>query len=151
MKPVYQTQFGSGRSDDDRPLGNCFTACIASLLELPIAQVPHFYEEHPWVRDDEDCNAAGWAKVLEWLHGVGWTIMALEAPLSQFMLDTLGDALLIGTVRSTHEAYDHAVLGRYREGEWVTVHDPDPRGGVVGTPAVVELLFQLPGTVRQAA
>jgi len=44
MKSVYQTIFGDGR-------GNCFAACIASILELPIEVVPNFcanYKEREW-------------------------------------------------------------------------------------------------------
>lgn len=35
MKPVDQTTFGQGT-------GNCFSACVASVLELAIADVPYF-------------------------------------------------------------------------------------------------------------
>lgn len=35
MKPVDQTTFGV-------PGGNCMSACIASILELPIEEVPYF-------------------------------------------------------------------------------------------------------------
>jgi hypothetical protein len=35
VKPVDQTTFGA-------PGGNCFSACVASLLELPIEEVPYF-------------------------------------------------------------------------------------------------------------
>lgn len=35
MKPVDQTVFGD-------PGGDCFRACVASLLELDLDQVPHF-------------------------------------------------------------------------------------------------------------
>ncbi len=42
MKPVDQTIFGM-------PLGNCFQACVASILELPLEAVPNFNEyEHMW-------------------------------------------------------------------------------------------------------
>ena len=35
MKPVYQTIFGKTN-------GNCFAACIASILEMDLEDVPHF-------------------------------------------------------------------------------------------------------------
>lgn len=38
VKPVDQTTFG-------HPGGNCFSACVASLLELPIEDVPYFMDE----------------------------------------------------------------------------------------------------------
>jgi hypothetical protein len=39
MKPVDQTLFGPRKNG---AVGNCVSACIASLLELPIADVPYF-------------------------------------------------------------------------------------------------------------
>lgn len=44
MIPVDQTTFGEGK-------GNCFTACVASCLELPIEDVPNFcvdYSDEEW-------------------------------------------------------------------------------------------------------
>ena len=38
MIPVDQTTFG-------HPGGNCFSACVASLLELDIFEVPYFMDE----------------------------------------------------------------------------------------------------------
>jgi hypothetical protein len=35
VKKVDQTIFGTGK-------GNCFAACVASILELPIEEVPNF-------------------------------------------------------------------------------------------------------------
>lgn len=42
MKPVDQNKFGVGQ-------GNCFSACVASLLELPLADVPYFMGEEDWL------------------------------------------------------------------------------------------------------
>lgn len=39
MKPVEQTI-------TKPPNGNCFAACVASLLELPLEQVPNYLEPH---------------------------------------------------------------------------------------------------------
>ena len=44
MRPVDQTLFGHG-------VGNCFAACVASVLEVPLADVPNFcveYSESEW-------------------------------------------------------------------------------------------------------
>jgi len=41
MKPVMQTRFGNEE-------GNCFDACLASLLEVPLETIPHLNEEN-WV------------------------------------------------------------------------------------------------------
>lgn len=40
MTPVHQTVFGDG-SDGSEP-GNCMSACLASVLDLPISEVPNF-------------------------------------------------------------------------------------------------------------
>lgn len=40
MTPVHQTTFGDG-SDGSEP-GNCMSACLASVLDLPVAEVPNF-------------------------------------------------------------------------------------------------------------
>ena len=37
MTPIYQTEQGDER-------GDCFRACIASILDLPRAEVPHFFQ-----------------------------------------------------------------------------------------------------------
>jgi hypothetical protein len=46
MKPTKQTIFGDGK--EGRPHGNCLSACVASLLELPIEEVPVFVEKEDW-------------------------------------------------------------------------------------------------------
>ena len=42
MKPTIQTTFGNGDGSDGMPCGNCFSACIASIFELPLESVPLF-------------------------------------------------------------------------------------------------------------
>ena len=49
MKPVYQTIFGG----DKGVRGNCFAACIASILELLLESVPNFCAKANW-REDVD-------------------------------------------------------------------------------------------------
>jgi hypothetical protein len=41
VKPVYQTILNGPHSDPSMR-GNCYSAAIASVLELPLEQVPHF-------------------------------------------------------------------------------------------------------------
>ncbi len=53
MIPVAQTRTGAN--------GNCWPACIASILELPLAEIPEFSREpEQWLVD-----------VQEWLAGLG--------------------------------------------------------------------------------
>jgi hypothetical protein len=46
MKPIKQTIFGDGK--EDRPHGNCLSACVAFLLEISIETVPVFVEKEDW-------------------------------------------------------------------------------------------------------
>lgn len=59
--------------------GNCFTAVLASLLHLPIDQVPHFYD----ARDTKDTQ---WlARVNEWLRPYGLGYVEIDASLTALM------------------------------------------------------------------
>jgi len=40
MIPLDQTIYGDG--ENGRSVGNCWQACIASMLDLPLDKVPHF-------------------------------------------------------------------------------------------------------------
>lgn len=65
MKPVDQTRFGA-------PGGNCFTACVASILELPLSEVPYFMSDDPEGRE--------WiGKLAEWLRPLGLYPLLLSA------------------------------------------------------------------------
>src|SRR5689334_17555582 len=46
MKPVYQTQWKVNAEDET--IGNCLQACVASILDLDLDQVPHFMLEEDW-------------------------------------------------------------------------------------------------------
>lgn len=40
MKPIMQTTFYSEENGEAKTRGNCFVACVASILEFPIEAVP---------------------------------------------------------------------------------------------------------------
>lgn len=42
MKPVLQTIFG-------RDNGNCFNACLASVLEIELSSIPYFMHDDNWI------------------------------------------------------------------------------------------------------
>jgi hypothetical protein len=63
---------------DAGTFGDCVRACIASLLELPAEDVPHFYHD--------DCDGeTGNARISEWLAGRGlvpfWSAFPGSDPL----------------------------------------------------------------------
>lgn len=142
MKPVHQDQFGNGKGDG-LPMGNCFAACVASILEVGLRDVPHFYEIHA----DNPDNAAVWWSIVEWLQNVGWSLYAIDCGLEWrgHAVRTIGPGLVIGSGESPRfPGVAHAVVGRFVDGEWVTVHDPHPSGdGLTGDPTYVEVLFRL--------
>ena len=61
MKAVDQTTFG-------QPEGNCFSACVASLLEIPISDVPYFMGHDDWFEN-----------FAEWLRPYGFYPMMFNA------------------------------------------------------------------------
>lgn len=61
MKPIYQTRFGHEE-------GNCFQACLASILELPLDAVPDVMQP----ADD-----AWLLRLNQWLRPQGWTAILI--------------------------------------------------------------------------
>ena len=94
---VVQTQFG--------PRGNCFAACAASILEIPLARVPNFVPEHGPDWYEEFCN---------WLQPMNLSAIFIESdstlpPPRGYAIATLNDV-------------EHAVVVRSMRLEW----DPSP-------------------------
>lgn len=48
MKKVYQTKFGTDKNEPEK-LGDCLLACIASILEIDIKEVPNFSNNEFWM------------------------------------------------------------------------------------------------------
>ena len=112
MKPVHQTILHA-------PRGNCFSACLASLLEVGCDDVPN-------IHDFGD----------EWFY-----------PLNKWLLETHRLVLLMITASTYRSAlwlpdevpfiatcdvgggWRHAVVMTYRGMEAIVLHDPLPEGG----------------------
>lgn len=43
MTPVFQARYGKGD-------GNCLTACVASILDIPLSDLPEFCVDDEWFR-----------------------------------------------------------------------------------------------------
>jgi hypothetical protein len=110
MKPVDQTRFGN-------PGGNCFQAALASILELPLEEVPDFCNEN-WDGD--------WASDLnEWLSARGllcvcFDVKEMDADWITWMTDKC--YCLASVISAITEGATHAVV--YYKG--CVVHDPHP-------------------------
>lgn len=142
MTRVMQTTFGGADDPDPQNRGDCFPACVASLLGLETADgIPRWYGA-----DSLGDQEANWWAVVDWLRERGASLLCWEWPLSDHMVRTLAGAVLI--VSGTSPRYPdglHAVLGQVqRDGSLRMIHDPHPSAAfVVGHPVMVELLFPL--------
>ena len=69
MKPVYQTFFGDGVAGTIS--GNCMQASVASILELPLEEVPHFeINAHDW--------SSAYYELNKFLSGYGLSALVLN-------------------------------------------------------------------------
>ena len=113
MTPVLQTAFYDG---DVR--GNCWQAVIASLLDLPLVDVPHF------VQIDADGGEDFLEHTVRFLTERGWRLRLV--PLTQTPTDEpyIQTGMSPRSPASDGTVIHHAVV--YRNGE--LLHDPHPDG-----------------------
>jgi len=112
MKPVDQTKFGFGN-------GNCQAACIASILEIPIEDIPNFHGDDP--TDAETY----WKNVRKWCEDKPFTIISIAFQEDHDPKEFLKDCWVIASgpsPRGTEEWHRHAVV--WKNGK--IVHDPHP-------------------------
>lgn len=136
MKPVHQTQFyvpPKGEGGDPLKVGNCMAACVASVLELDLDDVPNFAANPP---------DTYWLSFIEWLMERGWYAVCFEGtfPYPGYYMVS-GD--------SPRGDFKHLVV--YCDDE--LAHDPHPSGdGLRGDPIDQWLLVPLdPGKWERRA
>lgn len=104
MKPIYQTKFMP-------PKGNCLQACLASIFELPLEEVPEFDFEEGW-----------YEQFVEWcLTEFGLQPIDISADSKYFK--PMGWHMING--KSPRGDWNHAVVAYGGE----ILHDPFPEGG----------------------
>lgn len=116
MTPVDQDIFEDGR-------GNCFAACIASLLDLPLSDVPNFSEH-------ENCDAAA----ENWLNDRGLTLFVMkfldtESLASVYFPGPYRECVVAGPSprpAANGRRKGHAVVGRTNGYGIALLHDPHP-------------------------
>jgi hypothetical protein len=123
-----QTIFGNGK-------GNCFAACIASLIGTPLAEVPNFCLSESWLGDS-----------IDWLRERGWgaTFIYHQKPDHNAPVDCLlwSSLPLIATGRSPRGEWNHCVVV---DSAGKLVHDPHPDNtGILTAPRDYLILFPLP-------
>ena len=134
MKPVYQNIIGYG--------GNCFAACIASILHLDITEVPNFCADgHPdW-----------WSDAQHWLVERGYFLLDIKysAVTDAYCEVPNGVYVIIGG-KSPRGDWNHAIIGIsdkvYGHQIWRYVHDPyyEANGTwIVGEPQWIGFLIPM--------
>ncbi len=112
MTPVDMTDFGT-------KTGNCFQACLASILEVPLDEVPHFMT----MRGDwfEHFN--------NWMAERG--LFTVEVSLNaEKIISCLSPRQWVIITGRSSRGCDHAVVGRSSDDEanpgFLLIHDPHP-------------------------
>lgn len=114
MRPVDQTKFGPVE-------GNCFSACVASILEISIDDVPQFMVG-VWLDNLRDWCAARGLRATYW-PSRGWA----EANGEKFLGVPTGYSIMTGE-SPRHPGVFHSVVAL----DGAMVHDPNPsRAGVL--------------------
>jgi hypothetical protein len=139
VKPVFQEIVHAGE-------GDCLSACLASLLEIPLSDVPKFRKENP-APNDMMGAARQWLK-----EKFNLSIVTIQMEKE---LRTGEDLRLIGATEGTPcmaggkspniEGVQHCVVGEIdKHGmNFVMTHDPNPSGkGIIGRP--MHLYFLVP-------
>ena len=99
MKKVDQTEFGGQE-------GNCWSACIASILELDIGALPNFMTRDDWLEATRN-----------WLSRRGFTGIMFQKPNVYHP-----ECYHIVSGKSPRGNFLHAVVGYKNK----LVHDPHP-------------------------
>ena len=123
VKPVFQTKTGK--------YGNCMSACLATVLELPIEMVPNFYE----AIDDKDDAAQWWAAVASFLQPFNLGITTLQFQNPDDFTRLPGIFIVAGT---SPRGLSHATV--WQNG--AMIHDPHPDGGGIKI-ETVDFLYPL--------
>lgn len=118
MKPTDQTIFGY-------PNGNCFAACVASLLEMPIEEMPNHHGKD---------NEGWWTCWREW--GTERNISFINFQASD---EYIPHGLTIASVKSPRGDFLHSVVS------WAgkAIHDPHPERTAMGL-KIIEYTLMFP-------
>jgi len=134
MIPVKQTLFG-GDFLNKETLGNCYPACIATILGIPLGEVPHFFQ----LETDE---IPALDIILPWFHGRGLTSVCFD--WSPWIPKYYEGIITIIGGKSPRGGWSHAVVGRITKEGYELLHDPHPsNSGIVGEPTAAEFIHPL--------
>lgn len=132
MKPVDQTRLYDPANQS--PPGNCFHACVASILECAIGDVPDEAAHwRPGVVPRVSWRKF-WCEFVPWLRGRGFGY--LECTIGADADVWLDGVPVIASGPSPRDPdIQHAVVGTFAAGSFILLHDPHPsRDGLAGAP-----------------
>lgn len=119
VKKVYQTKFG-------KPEGNCFSACIASILEVGIDDVPCYHEDKGvWYR-----------KYQQWLRSYKLDFVAISDWQGEGKEVCPNVYSIVGGISPRNLPHSVVYFGLDM------VHDPHPEGG--GVRDITEWIYLVP-------
>lgn len=128
MKRIYQTIFGDG--------GDCFRACIASILEVEIQELPNFcsWKKETWFQQTAQwLDSEFYCILLRVGIGEEMTYCGQDLAIHDFDPNE-PDRYVLQDVK-TPRGRLHSIISRYHyDGIVVSltpVHDPHPDGGEV--------------------
>jgi len=121
MKPIFQTIINN-------KTGNCQAACIASILEVPLEEVPNFNEP-----DSTHYNE----NMVKFFETTGYRFLSLYVGKDETSFDAIYFPYLVGchcvvsVLSQSLKNCSHAVVGKFEEKsngeiELVIAHDPNP-------------------------
>ncbi len=115
--------------------GNCWTACIASILELPIEQVPDFID-----------NKDFYGSTVKWLAKRGLTLVQIDLQHSTCWPFFWGNSVwTILSGQSPRGDWKHAVVGNGLK----PIHDPHPDNKMLkGEIEYVYLIVLMTGKIK---
>jgi len=118
--------------------GNCFSACLASVLGLDIGDVPNFWDFLDRSLKGEDLNKAWTTEVLKFLNLYGLSFILIRYEDRLFELYLKNTPVMVSGTSPRDPNVDHVVV--YLNGKMI--HDPYPEPlGIKGRPSEIFILF----------
>ena len=146
MRPVAQTRFGY-------PEGNCMMACVASILEVSLEDLPDLFDEccEWWEEKKRWKHGDWWGKLREGARAFGWDIVYVST--EDFQGIPAGYCMAGGDSPRSEVTYEngknagHVVV--YLDGGMA--HDPHPSGDGLDGPVEEWYIFLKPSIAYMKA
>lgn len=114
--------------------GDCLNACIASILEIDLQDIPSFNE----IENPEEW----WRSVQDWAQTIGFQLLYIQLN-AHTCIYAMKETLCIG-IGITAKGALHAVVGYARGSggnqDFMQLHDPLDKNGVESIDAVIYLV-----------